>query len=98
MSSSFKKMWFKKGIVWEVIFILTILYAASSINVLLIANSLLSSLHRVFEDVGGVNSQSAFSLSTNILTYFAEIAFALAIFLSIYHISVMLHKPHKRNQ
>ena len=97
MSSSFKRMWFKKGIVWEVIFILTILYAASSINILVIANSLLSSLHNVIRDTG-LNSEGVFSLSTNILTYFAEIAFALAVFLSIYHISVMLHKPHHKNQ
>ena len=97
--SSFKKMWFKKGIVWEVIFILTILYAASSINILVIANSLLSSLHNVIEGMG-ISSEGVFSLSTNILTYFAEIALCLAAFLSVYHISVMLHKPqhHKHHQ
>ena len=99
--NSFKKMWFKKGIVWEVIFILTILYAASSINVLVIANSLLTSLHDVIRGMGLISdSDSIFNLSTNILTYFAEIALALAAFLSVYHISVMLHKPqhHKHHQ
>jgi hypothetical protein len=45
-----------------------------------------------------LNSEGIFSLSTSTLTYFAEIAFALAVFLSIYHISVMLHKPHHKNQ
>ena len=94
--SSFKSMWFKKGIVWEVIFILTILYAASSINVLIIANGLLSSLHNVLEEMN-INSEGIFSLSTNILTYFAEIALGLAVFLSIYHISVMIHKPHHKH-
>ena len=95
--NSLQRLWFKKGIVWEVIFILTILYAVSSINVLIIANSLLSSLKKVLEDMG-LNSEGIFSLSTDILTYFAVIALCLAVFMSVYHITVMLHKPHHKNQ
>ena len=94
--NGFKKLWFKKGIVWEVIFILTILYAVSSINVLVIANSLLTSLQKLLEELG-LNSASIF-LPTNILTYFVEIALCLAVFMSVYHISVMIHKPHHKHQ
>ena len=95
--NGFKKLWFKKGIVWEVIFILTILYAVSSINVLVIANSLMSSLKKVLEGMG-LNSESILSLSTDVLTYFAVIALCLTVFLSVYHITVMIHKPHHTNK
>ena len=83
--SSLKSMWFKKGIVWEVIFILTILYAISTINVLVIAKSIVPLLIHA-------------ELSPQVLKYFAEIAFGLAIFLSIYHLTVMIHKPHHKKQ
>ena len=61
------------------IFILTILYAVSSINILLILVNVLPFLEGVFRQ-------------THILSYFAEIAFGLSVFLSIYHISIMFHK------
>ena len=83
MSSGFKKMWFKKGILWEVIFILTILYAVSSINILVIVISILPFLHGAF-------------LKTHILTYFAEIAFGLTAFLSVYHITTIFHRRKRR--
>ena len=83
MSSGFKKLWFKKGIMWEVIFILIILYAVSSINVLAIVISVLPFLHGAF-------------LKTHILTYFAEIAFGLTAFLSIYHLSTLFRKSKRK--
>ena len=83
MSSGFKKLWFKEGIVWEVIFILSILYAVSSINVLVIVISILPSLSGAF-------------LKTHVLMYFAELAFVLTAFLSIYHMSTLFRKPKRK--
>jgi hypothetical protein len=58
---------------WQLIFILAILYAVSSMNVLILVRSILPYLQGAF-------------LKTQVLSYFADISFAIAAFLSAYHL------------
>ena len=61
---------------WQVIFIVSILYAISSMNVIILVKSILPFLQGAF-------------LKTQVLRYFAEISFAIAVFLSGYHLFQM---------
>ena len=75
---------FKSSIVWHIIFILIILYSVSSINVLILAIGILPFLQGAL-------------LNTSVLTYFSDISFALAAFLSIYHLSTIFRGKKRRN-
>ena len=79
MSYNLKTFWFKKSNIWQVIFILIILYSISTINVLLLTISLMPFLRTAF-------------LKTHILVAFAQISFGLVAFLSIYHLSTMFRR------
>ena len=67
---------------WQLIFILSILYAVSSMNVLILVNSILPYLQGAF-------------LKTHVLQYFALVSFALAAFLSAYHLFGMFRRDRK---
>lgn len=78
MGSSIKDFWHRKN-VWQVIFILIIVYAVSSINILVLGLSVLEYLHGAF-------------FNDSALAYFAEISFLVAAFLCVYHITTMFGK------
>jgi membrane protein implicated in regulation of membrane protease activity len=70
--------------IWQAAFILIILYAVSSINVLvLIWGVLLPYLIEAFHGMG-------------ILFYFARVSFVLAAFLSIYHVYLMFNTKKRK--
>ena len=73
MSSETKQAWHKNALMRQGILKLIILYNVSSMNVLILAVSLLPYLEGAF-------------LRTNILAWFAGISFTVALLLSIYHI------------
>jgi hypothetical protein len=75
--------WTKSKNLWQLIFILCILYAISSMNVLILVKSILPYLQGAF-------------LKTHILVYFSQISFALAVFLSVYHFVNMYGKTKKQ--
>ena len=68
---------------WQLIFILIILYAFSSMNILIIAREILPSLPQ------------GYFLIPQVLGYFSLISFGLAAFLSAYHIIKMFHKDRE---
>ena len=76
--------WLKSSAVWQIIFILIILYSVSSINVLILAMGILPYLH------GAI-------LNAPVLVYFAEISFAIAAILSIYHLSTIFRRRKRRD-
>jgi membrane protein implicated in regulation of membrane protease activity len=69
--------------VWLVIFLLIILYAVSSINVLVLALGILPYLEDAF-------------LEANILVYFAITSFIITAFLCLYHITIMFQKRKRK--
>ena len=83
MSSGFITTFLRKNTIWQMIFILTILYAVSSINVLVIVINLLPYLRGAF-------------FRTHILVYFAEISFGLTAFLSAYHLTTMFRRRKRK--
>ena len=83
MSSGSTTTFFRRSIIWQMIFILTILYAVSSINVLVIAMSILPYFNAAF-------------FRLNILVYFADISFGLAAFFSIYHLTTMFRNKKRK--
>ena len=84
MISGSKTAWFRNSAIWQVIFALIILYNVSSINVLVLTISILPVLQGAF-------------LKTHVLVYFGEISFAIAVFLSIYHMSSVFRTKKRRN-
>ena len=83
MGFSFKKIWFNNTNLWLTVFILIILYAVSSVNVLMLVINVLPHLPGAF-------------IRTNILVYFAEISFGLGAFVSIYHLSTMFRRKKRK--
>ena len=67
---------------WQLIFILSILYAVSSMNVLILVNSILPYLEGAF-------------LKTQVLQYFGVISFGLTAFLGSYHLYNMFSREGK---
>ena len=82
MSSEAMLPWLKKRFVMQLIFVLSILYSISTINVLLLFLSILPHLPGVF-------------LRTSVLINFALISFTLAAFFSVYHI-ITIFRSRKR--
>jgi membrane protein implicated in regulation of membrane protease activity len=78
-----KRPRFNKRHVWLVIFLLIILYAVSSINVLVLALGILPYLEDAF-------------LEANILVYFAITSFIITAFLCLYHITIMFQKRKRK--
>jgi membrane protein implicated in regulation of membrane protease activity len=78
-----KRPRFNKRHVWLVIFLLIILYAVSSINVLILALGILPYLEDAF-------------LEANILVYFAITSFIITAFLCLYHITIMFQKRKRK--
>ena len=76
--------WIKSSALWQIIFILIILYSVSSINVLILAMGILPYLQ------GAI-------LNAPVLVYFAEISFAIASIISIYHLSTIFRRRKRRD-
>jgi tellurite resistance protein TehA-like permease len=66
----------RRNAIWIVIFMVCLLYAVSSINLLIVAMSALPYIKDLY-------------LVTRTLIYFAVISFGITIFLSVYHIYTM---------
>ena len=84
MNSGSKTAWFRNSAVWQVIFVLIILYNVSSINVLVLTVSILPVLQGAF-------------LKSYVLVYFGEISFVLAVLLSIYHLNSIFRAKKRKN-
>jgi antibiotic biosynthesis monooxygenase (ABM) superfamily enzyme len=74
----------KRNAVWIVVYMLCMLYAVSSINVLILAMGVLPYI-------------KGFYMVTRTLIYFAIISFGLTIFLSVHHIYTMLRTEKRKN-
>lgn len=73
-----------KSYVAQIVFILIILYTVSSINVLVLALSLIPYLENLrFRDT--------------VLIAFAVISFALTVFISVYHLYTMAYRKKRRS-
>ncbi|MDR0443148.1 MAG: hypothetical protein LBH44_07070 [Treponema sp.] len=83
-----KAFWFKKSNIWQVIYVLIILYAVSSINVLMLLASL-------FPYVRAYVGRPTF-IKTHILIIFAGIAFLLVAAVGIHHLVIMFRKRKRK--
>jgi putative Mn2+ efflux pump MntP len=83
MNSDSGTTWFRNSAIWQVIFVLIILYNVSSINVLVLTISVLPVLQGAF-------------LQSHVLVYFGEISFIIAAFLGIYHLSSMFRSKKRK--
>ena len=84
MGSVFKILSKKKRAAWIVVFIVSIMYSVSSMNVLILTTSALPYIEGL-------------RLVTRALILFAVISFGLAIFLSVYHLYTMLRTEKRKN-
>jgi ABC-type nickel/cobalt efflux system permease component RcnA len=75
---------------WQLIFILSILYSVSSMNVLVLVKSILPYLQSL-----RIAGDGSYFLRTHVLVYFADISFALVVFLGAYHIFNMFRSEKK---
>ena len=80
---NFKQLWRRINL-WLVFFLLVVMYSVSSINILILAMSVLTHIETAL-------------YSTHVLVYFALISFVLAAFVSIYHMNSMF-RSQKRIQ
>lgn len=80
----FKEFWANKRRISQVIFILIIIYAVSSINVLLLALGVLSYLPQAH-------------LNPYVLVAFSLVSFLLSVFISAYHLSTMIQRRKRKS-
>ena len=82
MDAGNKRPWYNNTLIRQVVFQLIILYTVSSMNVLILAISLLPVLEGA-------------SLRTPVLSYFAVISFVIVVVLSIYHVYLMFFRQKR---
>jgi hypothetical protein len=84
MDSWFNMPLIRRNAIWIVVYMVCILYAVSSINVLILAMGVLPYI-------------KGFYMVTRTLIYFAVISFGLTIFLSVFHINTILRTEKRKH-